>query len=425
MAYRDDLEAAVARADAAERALAGVCHVHTATPSTAECAACQRRFCDACTMLTDDGPRCTTCFVAWSARRGRRRTLVAVAGLGAACLGAAAFVTLGGGHDPATDPIARSLDITGPRTEAPRYATRPNRIRVLRETLTADACNRDAALELAELLNENQVYGETLEANRAFHGRCGWFGQLAWTSIHAHEQRGEFAPAAALATELIAGEPTDADFWWWRGQDRAQLREHATAAADYRQSMALGGQRFAAFRFAAVAEAMHEPCEGAFAIRYLVAVDRGGRFGDAWERFKQLFAAGACDALNGHGKATIHFKPEVPLVTAKIKLGTTVASVIVDSSAGFLTLDRKLAPAPAELANAPRVQGYVMGELREGVVAELPEVALDGAAATEVSTLFVDGGLPPGVDGVVGLSFLWRFAVERNDERGEIVLTGW
>jgi hypothetical protein len=425
MAYRDDLSAALARAEAAERALAGVCHVHPGLPSFAACAGCARTFCEACVTTTAEGPRCTACVVAWLSRRRRRRSLVIAAAVTAIGTLVGLYAHHGKAWKPAENPIAKALPMPH-RMERAGYATMPNRIRVLRETLLADPCDRAAVRELADLLNRNKAYGETIDANQRFFDKCGLYPQLAWTSILAHQQRMDWAGAVAVSTGLIAHEPTDPDFWWWRGQDRAELGQLAAAIADYRQSMALGGLGFATFRLATAAERHGEHCEGAFAIRYMITL-QGRRFaGDTWERFKHLYAAGACDAVNGKGRAVLRYAPGVDLLLAELRLGSETGSVVVDASAPYLTVTAGFARRAgiAVTPNAPSASAVVLGELREGRLATAELADLAGATAVSVPVLVLDE-LAPGMDGIVGLSFLWRFSLTRDEDRGEVVLSGW
>ena len=83
MTYRDELRAALDRAEAAERRLDSVCAVHPQAPVAAACALCEKRLCTACVMMSIAGTFCGPCFVKERQRELRRRLVVVTAGVGA------------------------------------------------------------------------------------------------------------------------------------------------------------------------------------------------------------------------------------------------------------------------------------------------------------------------------------------------------
>ena len=66
-------------------------------------------------------------------------------------------------------------------------------------------------------------------------------------------------------------------------------------------------------------------------------------------------------------------------------------------------------------ADAPTVQTFVLGEVREARLAVADRIDVGGASARAVEVAVVPE-LAPGMDGIVGMSFLMRFAVETDDD---------
>src|SRR5262249_51896631 len=134
-----------------------------------------------------------------------------------------------------------------------------------RDTLAKEPCSRPAAATLAKELNRLGDHAGNLAFTPGFQARCGAYPYLLWTNVYAHEQRGEWRAAADVAGALIADDPTDADFWWWRGSDVARLGELDQAAADYTQSLARRASLDIAWRLSEIAAKLGRTCDGAFA----------------------------------------------------------------------------------------------------------------------------------------------------------------
>src|SRR5262245_40331543 len=96
MAYRDELEAALARAEAAERILRSVCYVHSTVPAAGLCGRCERRLCDTCTIETLEGTRCAACAARAPSRR--YRPWIAAAAISAVVMGGLVSVLAIGGR---------------------------------------------------------------------------------------------------------------------------------------------------------------------------------------------------------------------------------------------------------------------------------------------------------------------------------------
>src|SRR5215831_17489303 len=264
MAYRDELEAALARAEAAERNLAAVCFIHPQAPAMTKCAGCGRGICDPCTMSALEGGMCARCYAAAHARRRRRQVLLLV-GTGAAALGLAAGVVLFLGHHALDSGVAPEVAHQPTKHDLHAWKTRS-----LEDTLGREPCNQATALDLAAAHNEDGDYAKTIAFADAFEGRCGVVSRLLWNKLYAHEQRGDWQAAAQIATRLIDSEPADSDFWWWRGRAHAELGNQDQAVADFRQSMAEQMNDQALNRFTLLMEKQGRPCEAAFAFRSYV-----------------------------------------------------------------------------------------------------------------------------------------------------------
>ncbi len=307
------------------------------------------------------------------------------------------------------------------KPDGPDHGKLTGRIQRLREDLAKDGCNKKLALTLAEKLNEANDHAGAIEWVGAFEEKCGAWPRLLWAKTYAHEQSKQWKEAAATATRLVESEPSDSDFWWWRGRAHAEQELLPQAVADFTQSMALRPNGFAAGRWARIAEQDGRPCDGAFALQAYLE-DRTGK-PDAYgeEKRTELWLKGGCDALAGKGKAEVKLPGDAPLVTAKGKIAGKPATFLVSERVGLTAVSKRLAAAAGLAAEpgAPSLAVRAGGAFRSGPRVTVPSVELAGARAEKVDVVIVDE-LPAGVDAVLGASFLHRFAAER--EGGKLAL---
>jgi aspartyl protease family protein len=408
--------------------MSAICQVHEDGP-VATCSGCKRPVCAFCATPSQEGPVCWLCQVVARKARGRKQAAIVGGVVAVGVGGLVAFGMMGSKSDAKQDDVAKALAMAPPPQAAPApYHHAPNQIRVLRDDLKKEPCNRRAALDLAELLNENEAFGETIELDEGFVAKCGAFPRLLWTDVYAHEQRSEWAQAATAATTLIEDDPTDSDFWWWRGQDRMEEGKLDLAGADFRQSMAEGGHEFAAFRFIPVAEKLKTPCEAAFALRQFIFQDEDAIGGSVISRYNQLYASGSCDAVAGKGKASVKVEPGMDLVMTKASLKTgaaTEGSFVIDTKAAFVVVSKAFADkAKLAVDGAPEVTTLVLGDLKKARVLTAASLSVGGATAANVQVAVVDE-LPKEMDGVIGESFLWRFAYVRDDVKKKATFAEW
>ena len=181
------------------------------------------------------------------------------------------------------------------------------------------------------------------------------------------------------------------------------------AEADFRQSIANRSNGYAAMR-------LHEylgdtnPCVAAFGIQHWM--DYGSGAGDKAKRARtRRYLEGECAQLEGRGRVAIAIDDERAVPTEEVTVGATTGAFLLDERAAYVVLSEAFAQRAGIEAHAPVDPVLVLGGLLPASTGVAGTVKLGKATADHVAVAVVPE-LPGGIDGVVGQSFLWRFAID-------------
>lgn len=390
------------------------CFVHPTVEATGNCDDCKKPICTKCTKGTLDGFMCPPCA---QKRYGRRKLMVVlkVAGLVVGLVGLAAFglIIVGKGSEKGKPPPDAAMSDKDPY------------IADLKDLRDLAPCDKTAARKLVRELMQNNRYADAVEEGSAYFAKCDEFPALRSNVIYSLQQLGRYAEAIKHETVLVERDPYDSDYWWWRGEDLARSNQQEEALADYRQSIANsdgpGYSKFAIARILDTAGPAGRPCEGVAAIRYFVNVHAGTVARDMDARARGLWQSSSCERTQGTGSFTM--PPPGEEVRVKASINGNEGTFLVETRAGTSVVTT----AFAQLAQVPprskvTAQAIAVGTIRKGAPATAT-LAIGGATAPETELLIVDG-LPPDVDGVIGLSALWKFAIRYRDTDGAMILDG-
>jgi len=261
-----------------------------------------------------------------------------------------------------------------------------------------------------------------------FFAECENFPRLRWVTYEAHKRMGDYPAALAEVNRLIAGWPYDKDFRWWRGEIHERMGAWEAALADYRQAIGLQPRlRSIPRALVRVARRAGRPCAGILALELLAChhpeqgADPGLR-----QQLERLYRAPQCAGMAGRGRALVPAAADRPAPPV-VELGRgQQAPMAIDAEATYSLLAADAA-VPLELGPGEEFIVWQSGRSLVGRLVELDAVALAGARAERVAVLVVDRDAlatvaGEAVDGLLGLSFLTRFALERRAGDGALEL---
>lgn len=324
------------------------------------------------------------------ARRRRTRTLLIVALVGLLPIAAGVFYLQ-----------------TRPKAPPPLAVEPDNVLRLQAEALAKHPCDEQMLRERVERFATLNRTAEALATAERAVG-CGVGGRMPWRLAYLSQQLHQWLVTAVVTTELISDDPSDSDFWWWRADAWMDGKLPRLAVFDLRQSLAnsdndqAGG--FAAVRFLDAAKATNELCEADRAWRYFVHGLGGSPNADMRDEHAALVRDKTC---GGDVAGTIGDR-------VRVTIGGVSGNFAVDPRVGTTLVSRVFA---AKLALESDPKQLAIGWVREGAPQLGEPVRLDIRASTAVAhgvdALVIDELPEAGVDGVLGLSFLWHFQFER------------
>jgi uncharacterized RDD family membrane protein YckC len=280
-----------------------------------------------------------------------------------------------------------------------------------RALLKSNPCSLGSAIALGERFIQLEENDAALDLVAKLESECGVRPRMWWISLTAHREKGELDAAIADSTRLIADRPTDSDFWWWRGEDWAKKGDAARAEADYRQSMAVYADRFAAKRFAELMRS-GDRCEGIFALQHLM--DENPEAADSWaeESLAELHVGASCAGAIGQGKAKLSIASDGS-VRAAAQINGKKGRFLVHPT-GYVTIARAFADRIGLQPGETTVDVRIAERVVPARLALAERISVGGSRADRVPVAIVEE-LPADIDGLLGLSYLWRFRIERSE----------
>jgi tetratricopeptide (TPR) repeat protein len=282
-----------------------------------------------------------------------------------------------------------------------------------RERLVENKCDQKAIIELVDYLMDKARWQPALEVALQANEDCGAIGELRLPILACRQELHQWVEAATLIDQFLAEDPRDPAMWWWHGESLRYRDQHELAMVDFRQSLAnlywnRGSMAVRQFMYAA--EGAKAPCEAARAWRHYQH-ELGGRLDDeARNLVVALDRAKTCVPERGTGRGTLAAGKKL-----KVTIGSTTAELMLDPRAGTTIISREVAERAGLVPTTKGSTATLWSEVRiQGQPARAAKMAVGALAATNVDVVISDE-LATGDDGVIGLSFLWHWDVDRTD----------
>lgn len=284
--------------------------------------------------------------------------------------------------------------------------------------LTISLCDKTAIFRLSNGLARQ---GERKPAATAFLGfaeACPNSEGELYAGANILFGMGDYAAVLPVADRLIEMRPDVGQYYYTRGQALSALGRHDDAVNELTTALTLVDDMrmvnsgvFTGLAEAYAATGRH--CQAMTAIQTYVHADSHKR--DTAQTRKLISdygAKGNCKQSYAQGSEVIpRIRPDITV--AKVTINGTTGSFIVDTGASMVALSPEFA-ARAKTASSPNSRRLLMHTANGVVDAALVTIGrleVGKVSAENVSAAIMSKSLGPGIDGLLGMSFLARFDV--------------
>ncbi|MGV8995367.1 MAG: aspartyl protease family protein [Parvibaculaceae bacterium] len=291
--------------------------------------------------------------------------------------------------------------------------------------LNKEPCNQDIAGTLANALANGSEYAATISFVNYTEKKCGDNEDL-WMPLYAAQMgSSDYVAAETTMVRVLKAYPYSSKGYYSRGKARSKSKNYAGAYDDYQKSIYVYDDpaTFNEKPFMGMANAaaqLGRPCEAVSIMQDYVAFDNLDRRTPALRGLMRDWQTqGKCPAPFGNGKARLKYERLGGGIMLPVTINGVTGNMIIDTGASRTALTQSFAkragikPSHDDGSMVHTANGTVwaMGGRAE-------KISL-GAASSGNVPVFIqtegDKGFGPGIDGLLGLSFLGNFKFTLND----------
>ena len=289
--------------------------------------------------------------------------------------------------------------------------------------MDGEPCDRAKMYDFAKELLKNGEPRVLIDRANAFLSRCGEDPRIHLQIYFAHGNLSDWDAAAADMTKLIEGDPNDNRYWSWRGLAYEKKGDLPPAAADFRQAMAIKPSLTGIpFNLARVYERMHTPCEGIGPLEQFRFYNPTAHADTTAAQLARLYSMDGCTEVAGGGHAIIRFPTGSKVIMTDASIEGHSGKFVVDTGASYVALTPSFVKASGIVTSAwPTTFVSTAAGVKKFRVGAVSTIEVQGAKAGHIEACVIDD--MPGVQGLLGESFLSRFIIKLDAAKGVLELS--
>lgn len=304
----------------------------------------------------------------------------------------------------------------------PVHAARDPFVWLRLQELKREPCDQKSITDLALALNKNGYRRQAADGLYKFVMNCGAPVTALHRSVDIYLGLTDYPKAVEVADEFIRRAPTNNEARYLRGVALEGTGDYKRALADYSDAIELWGRDKKGIssrvfmRMAGAYAKLKQYCEAATPINQWVALDPAVRDTSQTQKIIADYEMlGNCYVSREQRKERFPVPAGHGVVTVKVEINGQRGLFALDTGASYVSIT----PAFARKAKIPTLGateitlGTANGQSK-GKLATADKVTLGKLEATgvPVAVQVEDKGYGPGLDGLLGMSFLSRFEVQ-------------
>lgn len=320
------------------------------------------------------------------------------------------------GGDDAVLPVLDRLSITLPPDVASHRTVRP-----VLETLGRERCDEKAIGELGDALDKLGYRREAASAHISFSEGCG--GKLVSLRRATNILLGlnDYVAVITIADDIIRLEPFQDNGYFLRAVGRDRRGETRGAIDDYLTAIELfpEKQKISSISYTSMARnyaKLGQFCDAASAVNSWVSINPV-RNDNSQVRamIAEYTSKGNCDAGTSVGKEEVFARAGGNVVRLQATVNGVTGTFILDTGASFVALRQSFArKANVAVDTSSSVQLHTANGIAQAHRGRAATIKVRSLSAKDVAVVVQSddrGSYGPGVDGLLGMTFLSHFKI--------------
>jgi tetratricopeptide (TPR) repeat protein len=281
-----------------------------------------------------------------------------------------------------------------------------------------EPCDNVAFIALAKLMESAGYPRESAMSLEAYNRSCTFSEEMLQPAYAAYTRIGDHKAAVNVADELVKFDPASYDYRFMRGSAYERSRDYKAALADYISTLDLfpdlsnvAGSQF--YQVSAMYDKIGKPCDAIGPLETYISYDVKGRQSQQIAKLISDYARkGKCAATYANGSARVVIPPSN---LVDVMINGSRARMVIDTGASLVSLTPEMA-ARARITpdTSDLVEVKVVGGLVKQATGYAQTLQVAEATAANVPVLIAVGSkdaFGPGIDGLLGMTFLSRYTV--------------
>jgi clan AA aspartic protease (TIGR02281 family) len=286
------------------------------------------------------------------------------------------------------------------------------------DDLNREACDQQAIVALGLALDKVGRKREAANAQLSFSKACGGYAPSLKIAVNMLLALSDYAGAATAATELINLNPHDDGNFYLRataydrgGSSRKAIDDYLTAIEMFANKAAISSDSYLAV--ARNYEKLGQFCDAGSIIEAWVALNPTRNDSSRIQGIIADYnAKGKCEAANSRAEELFRRPPNNAVLKLQVVINGTRGTFIMDTGATFVSMNRVFAEkAKVQIDRESTVKLHTANGDVDGKRGHAATIQVRSLLAKDVVVVVQSGPFGPGVDGLLGLSFLSRFKV--------------
>jgi clan AA aspartic protease (TIGR02281 family) len=286
------------------------------------------------------------------------------------------------------------------------------------DDLNREPCDQQAVLALGLALDKIGRKREAANALLSFSKACGGHAPSLKMAVNMLLALSDYTGAATAATELINLNPHDDGNFYLRataydrgGSSRKAIDDYLTAVELFANKAAMSSDSYLAA--ARNYEKLGQLCDARSIVEAWVALNPARNDSARTQAIIADYnAKGKCEAANSRAEELFRRPPNNAVLKLPVVINGVRGTFIMDTGATFVSLNRAFAEkAKVQIDRESTIKLHTANGDADGKRGHAATIQLRSLLAKDVVVVVQSGPFGPGVDGLLGLSFLSRFKV--------------